>query len=120
MHVKIIGVAIALVVVMFVSWSFSGGSGVASAHVHPLVPFECATSSNAGNVSDPRNDEGPNAGGPGQGTNGQDFIPGFIPVDNPGGANVDLPLSAVTRPAPIAVGGPGVGPATENCANTQP
>jgi len=65
------------------------------AHVHPLVPAnECGLGDGAGNTAKPQNGE-----------NGQDFIgTGFIPGVNPGKANVGLL-------------GPGVGPATSNCAN---
>ena len=68
---------------------------VVSAHVHPLVPAdECAKGAGAGNTANPQ-----------YGANGQQFIgTGFIPAVNPGKANVGLP-------------GPGVGPATDNCAN---
>jgi len=66
-----------------------------SAHVHPLVPAdECALGDGAGNTASPQN-----------GDNGQQFIgTGFIPGVNPGKADVGLP-------------GPGVEPATDNCAN---
>lgn len=75
------------------------------AHVHPLVPFECAKGAGAGNTADPENDGV-----------GQIFIgTGVIPLVNPGEAT--LPLSPVDRPSGIPIGGPGVGPATLNCAN---
>ena len=72
-----------------------------SAHIHPLVPAnECALGPGAGNTADPQNRD---SGGVG---NGQKFIvfPNFIPNDNPGKADVSLL-------------GPGVKPATANCAN---
>jgi len=76
------------------------------AHVHPLVPFECANGPGAGNTASPQN-----------GGNGQQFIgTGVIPLVNPGEA--ELPLSPVDRPSDdIPIGGPGVEPATDNCAN---
>jgi len=70
----------------------------AMAHVHPLVPFQCAPAgTGAGNTADPQNDGV-----------GQTFIgTGFIPSKNPGNADV-LPS-------------PGVGRATalSNCADPQ-
>lgn len=74
------------------------------AHVHPLVPAdECALGDGAGNTALPQN-----------GDNGQQFNPGLIPVDNPWKAEGSK--GAVGVPA-IFSGGPGVGPATSNCAN---
>ena len=77
------------------------------AHVHPLVPFECAEGDGAGNTADPQNDGvGQTFVGPGL---------GFIPHVNPGSAS--LPLSPVDRPSDIPIGGPGVETATGNCKN---
>ncbi len=95
-----IGLVVATALLLVMALTLAGGTGTALAHVHPFVPAdECALGGGAGNTSDPANDENP-----GQGGNGQDFIPGLIPTDNPGNAN----LGNI---------GAGNGPATGNCAN---
>ena len=79
------------------------GTGTSLAHVHPFIGAdECAVGDGAGNEADPANDENP-----GEGDNGQDFIPGLVPRDNPGGADDVVDFTAPN---------PGVEPSTENCA----
>lgn len=70
------------------------------AHLHPFLPFECAPeNTGAGNEAFPQNGE-----------NGQQFIPGLIPLENPGKAEEHKNFFEPN---------PGVDDATAHCADPQ-